>query len=176
MNVPRIAVGGLMLGHDERWTFIVEADGVIVGRRHDTDGSLRIRHAASNTLPGRLTHEYCLETARRMLNVPDGPIDGLDALESPTGPYGAATFVGAADVRRVWYCNRPPGMIVGVYSCPAQYAGDALYRIISGECRRIMSGAVFDRPSWGGDDPLTRVLMDGADGADDDEHRGGERP
>src|SRR5688500_1579691 len=169
MKVPRIAVGGLMLGHDERWTFIVEADGFIVGRRFGVDGSLRIRHAASNTLSGRLTHEYCLETARRMLNVPDGPIDGLDALESPTGPYGAATFVGAADVRRVWYCSRAPGLIVGVHICPNELARAPVYNLIRGECRRIMAGAVFDRPSWGGDDPLTRVLVEEPDAAADEE-------
>jgi len=160
MNVPRIAVGGLMLGHDERWTFIVEADGFIVGRRFGVDGSLRIRHAASNTLSGPLTHEYCLETARRMLNVPNDPIDGLDAVETPTGPYGAATFVGAADVRRVWYCKRAPGLIVGVHTYPAELSRSREYNRIRGECRRIMSRAIFDRPSWGGDDPLTRILMD----------------
>ena len=48
----------------------------------------------------------------------------------------------------------------------AQFANDALYAIIRGECRRIMAGAIFDRPSWGGDDPLTRVLIDGLEGAE----------
>jgi hypothetical protein len=97
---------------------------------------LCIRHVASNTLSGRLTHEYCLETARRMLNVPDGPVVDRDAMETPCGPYGAATFVAAKDVSRVWYCNRPPGMIVGVYTCPAEFARDARLAFIRGECAR----------------------------------------
>ena len=166
MSIPRIAVGGLMLEPVEKWTFDFHG-GIIIGRRYGDDvGLLCIRHVASNLLPGPLTHEYCLEVARQMLNVPDDPVAYLDALETPCGPYGAATFVGAADARRVWYCNRPPGMIVGVYSCPAQFARDALYRIIRGECRRIMAGAIFDRPSWGSDDPLTRILIDGLEGAE----------
>ena len=166
MSKSRIAVGGLMLEQVEKWHFDFQG-GIIVGRRAGDDvGLLCIRHVASDLLPGPITHAYCLEVARQMLNVPDDPVEYFDALETPSGPYGAATFVGAADVRRVWYCTRAPGMIVGVYSCPAQYAGDAVCRIIRGECRRIMSGAIFDRPSWGGDDPLTRVLIDGPDGAE----------
>src|SRR5688572_12251972 len=169
MNVRRVAGGVVLPEHNARWTFVVQGGGVIVGRREDAEGVLCIRHAASNTLSGPLTHEYCLETARRMLNVPDGPIDGLDALESPTGPYGAATFVGAADVRRVWYCSRAPGLIVGVHICPNELARAPVYNLIRGECRRIMAGAVFDRPSWGGDDPLTRVLIEEPDAAADEE-------
>jgi hypothetical protein len=175
MSISRIAVGGLMLEQVEKWSFDFHG-GIIVGRRDgDEVGLLCIRHVASNLLPGPITHAYCLEAARRMLNVPDDPVEYFDALETPCGPYGAATFVGAADVRRVWYCNRPPGMIVGVYSCPARFAGDAVYRITCAECRRIMAGAIFDRPSWGGDDPLTRVLIDPPDGTEP-ERRAGEKP
>jgi hypothetical protein len=168
MGISRIAVGGLMLEQVEKWSFDFHG-GIIIGRRDGDDvGLLCIRHIARNLLPGPLTHEHCLEAARQMLNVPDDPVANLDALETVCGPYGAATFVGATDARRVWYCNRPPGMIVGVYSCPAQFAGDAVCSMIRGECRRIMASAVFDRPSWGGDDPLTRVLIDGLEGAERD--------
>ena len=166
MSISRIAVGGLMLEQIENWNFDFQG-GFIIGRRlRDEAGMLCIRHVASDLVPGPLTHANCLDVARRMLNVPDDPIAYFDTLETPCGPYGAATFCGAADTRRVWYCNRPPGLIVGVYSCSAQLAGDALYRIIAGECRRIMAGAIFDRPSWGGDDPLTRVLVDGLESAE----------
>src|SRR5688572_15330701 len=169
MNVRRVAGGVVLPEHNARWTFVVQGGDVIVGRRDDAEGVLRIRHAASNTLSGPLTHEYCLETARRMLNVPNDPIDGLDAVETPTGPYGAATFVGAADVRRVWYCKRAPGLIVGVHTYPAELSRSREYNRIRGECRRIMSRAIFDRPSWGGDDPLTRILIDDPDAAADEE-------
>jgi hypothetical protein len=171
MSKSRIAVGGLMLEQVEKWHFDFQG-GIIVGRRDGDDvGLLCIRHVASNLLHGPLTHAYCLEVARQMLNVPDDPVEYFDALETPCGPYGAATFAGAADARRVWYCKRPPGMIVGVYSCPAQFAGDRVHSIICGECRRIMSGAIFDRPSWGGDDPLTRILIDGLEGAERERRR-----
>ena len=175
MGISRIAVGGLMLEQLEKWNFEFQG-GIIICRRYDDNvGLLCIRHVASNLMPGPLTHDYCLELARLMLNVPADPVAYFDALETPCGPYGAATFVGAAGVRRVWYCNRPPGMIVGVYSCPTQFAGDALYAIICGQCRRIMAGAIFDRPSWGGDDPLTRILLD-ADPEAPDEAADRERP
>jgi hypothetical protein len=163
MKKARIAVGGLMLEENEKWTFDVQL-GVIVGRRHNDIGVLCMRHAARNTLPGPLTHDYCLETARQMLSVPDGPVADVDAMVTPCGPFGAATFASADDVRRVWYCNRPPGMIVGVYTCPLQFARDRLYVFIRGECAHLVGTAVFDRPSWGGDDPLTSVLIDGLEG------------
>jgi hypothetical protein len=167
MSISRIAVGGLMLEQLENWNFDLQG-GIITGRRYDDDvGLLCIRHVASNLLSEPLSPTYCLEVARQMLNVPDDPVTYFDSLKTPCGPYGAATFVGAADARRVWFCNRPPGMIAGLYSCPAQLAGDTLYRLISAECRRIMAGAIFDRPSWGGDDPLTRVLLEGLKSADD---------
>ena len=163
MKTARFAVGGLMLETNERWTFDVQL-GVIVGRRHNDSGVLCIRHIERNLLPGALHHADCLETARQMLSVPDGPVADVDALATPCGPYGAATFAGTDDIRRVWYCNRPPGMIVGVYTCPLQLARDDLYRFIRGECAHFLATAVFDRPSWGGDDPLTRVLIDGLEG------------
>src|SRR4051812_48111785 len=99
MRVARIAVGGLMLPKHAKWTFDVQLGGVIVGRRQNDVGVLCIRHVESNTLPGRLTCEYCLETACRMLNVPaGGEVVDVDAMETPWGPYGGATFVGGADV------------------------------------------------------------------------------
>jgi hypothetical protein len=103
-----------------------------------------------------------------MLNVPDDPISYVDAQDTPCGPYGAATFTSPHTVRRVWYCNRPPGLIVGAYGCPAEFASDVLYALICRESAHMMASAIFDRPSWGGDDPLTRVLMDGLEAAERD--------
>jgi hypothetical protein len=163
MKVARIAVGGLMLEKNEKWNFDVQLD-VIVGRRYNDTGVLCIRHVERNTLPGPLNHEYCLEMARQMLSVPAGPATDVEAMMTPCGPYGAATFAATDDVRRVWYCNRPPGLIVGVYTCALEFARDALYTFIRGECAHLVATAVFDRPSWGGDDPLTRVLIDGLEG------------
>ena len=172
--VARIAVGGLMLEQNDRWTFDVQL-GIIVGRRYNDVGVLCIGWVERNTLPGSLTHEYCLAEARRLLSVPDDPVDGIDALDTPCGPYGGATFTGDEFVRRVWYCNRPPGMIVGVYSCPAERVRDPLYALARGECAHIIASAIFDRPSWGGDDPLTRVLLDGLQDAER-QHPGDQRP
>ena len=53
-------------------------------------------------------------------------------------------------------------MIFGVYTCPIEFARDALYGVIRGECGHMIALAVFDRPSWGAEDePLTRVLIEG---------------
>jgi len=173
MSVARIAIGGLMLGQDERWTFSVQADGQIVGRRCNDVGALRIRHVERNTLPERLSHDYCFATACGMLNVPDHPVDSVSALETPTGPYGVATIIDGAHAHRVWYCNRAPGMIVGVYTCPAESAGDNMHSTIRSECRRFMAGTIFDRPAWGGDDPLTRALLDDPDETAERDHPAG---
>ena len=176
MMVPRIAVGGLMLVElHTAWTYSAPL-GVIVGRREGDDaGVLCIRHRPRNALSGPLTPEYCLETARRMLSVPNDPIEYVESREGVCGPNGAATFVGPTAVRRVWYCNRPPGLIAGVYTCHAEFARDALRALVCRECAYTVETAIFDRPSWGGDDPLTRILMDGEEGVDgaQGERRGG---
>jgi len=170
MRVSRIAIGGLMLEQQDDWSFDVQL-GLIVGRRRGDDlGLLCIRHCARNTLRGPLTHEYCLEMARQMLNVPNDPVENVEVCETPCGPYGGATFVGARDVRRVWYCNRPAGFIVGLYSCPAELARSAMHNLSRRESERMVANAVFDRPSWGGDDPLTRVLIDDDVDGDPDSH------
>lgn len=172
MNVQRSAIGGLMLEENETWIFRVESDVIIGRRRNDEVGALRIRHCARNTLCGPLTHSYCIETARQMLNVPADPISYVETRETPCGPYGAATFANPREMRRVWYCNRPPGLIVGVYCCPAEFARDVLYALVCRESAHMMASAIFDRPSWGGDDPLTRVLTDGLEGAERDRWSG----
>jgi hypothetical protein len=173
MKVVRIAVGGLMLEENEKWTFEAVQD-VIIGRRQNDEGAvLCIRHVASNTLAGPLNHEFCLAAARQLLSVPEGPASDVDAMVTPCGPYGAATFTGPRDLHRVWYCNRAPGMIVGVYTCPLERARDALYLFIRSECAHLIGSAVFDRPSWGGDDPLTRILVDGLEGLERERPEGG---
>jgi hypothetical protein len=181
MKKSRIAVGGLMFEENQEWTLDVQAGGsIIVGRRLGDDvGLLCVRYCAADTLRGPLTHEYCLEVARVMLNVPGGDrVEQIELHEGPSGPHGAATFLGGRDVRRVFYCNRPAGLIVGVYSCPAEFARDALRNLARRESEHLLSTAVFDRPSWGGADPLTRILTDnpgeGGKRPDEGEWRGDE--
>jgi hypothetical protein len=173
MSTPRTAVGGLMFETSEAWSLSLQL-GVIVGRRmFDDVGLLCVRHCPRNLLSGPLTHSYCMTMARLMLSVPgpeDGPargdpahgsvVEDVEFHQAPDGPHGAETLVDAHDRRRVFYCNRPPGLIVGLYSCPSEFARDAMRTLARRESQHLVWTAIFDRPAWGGADPLTRVLMD----------------
>jgi hypothetical protein len=164
---PRIAVGGLMFEENEKWSFSLH-EGVIVGMRVKDNGVLRIRHFERNALSFPIDHDNCMEAARRLLGVLPSQVSEREIFQTPTGPYGAGTFAGKNDVQRIWYCNRAPGLIIGAYSCPKEFVGDALYHLVCKEAAHLVATAVFDRPSWGGDDPLTRVLMDDLERAERD--------
>jgi hypothetical protein len=101
--------------------------------------------------------------------LPSAGVEQVEFHQGPDGPHGAATFVDPRHTRRVFYCLRPPGLIVGVYSCATEFARDAMRTLARRESQHLVWTAVFDRPSWGGSDPLTRVLIDPAPGPPPDE-------
>jgi hypothetical protein len=157
---PRIAVGGLMFEENARWSLSLH-EGIIVGMRVKDSGILRIRQVERNLLSFQLDNENCLKAACHLLCVKPCQVSEREIHQTPCGPFGAGTFVGKSDVQRVWYTTRPSGLIVGIYSCPTEFAGDALYHMICSECAHLLATAIYDRPSWGADDPLTRILIEG---------------
>jgi len=163
MKQRHIAIAGLLLPEVGAWEFS-ELAGVITGRRNDSPGVLQILHALQDTVPQPVTHDFCLSVLRFMLKVEGEPTD-RQLMESVCGPYGAATFLRGGErgeVLRAWYCRRLPGVIYGVYSCPAESAHGPAYELVCRQCARIMSEVLFDRVSWGasaGEDPLTKVLL-----------------
>src|SRR5438309_10718259 len=126
MKERHLAIGGLLLPEVAGWAF-AERDGVILGRRPEGPGRLQILHVAQNTLPQPVTHDFCLSVLRLLVEVAGEPTD-RQMMESVCGPYGAATFIRAAErgvrgrgedeVIRGWYCRRPPGLIYGIFTCP----------------------------------------------------------
>jgi hypothetical protein len=164
MKKRRIAIGGLLLPQDSGWEFS-EKDSVITGRR-DGPGKLQILFTAQNVLPQPVTHDFCLQVMRFLVEVDAEPTD-CQAMESVCGPYGAATFTrtrsGTEELVRAWYCRRPPGLIYGIYSCPLAAAHSPAYELATRQCAHIMAEVLFDRISWGAsaeDDPLTKVLLE----------------
>src|SRR4051812_4645530 len=167
MKEPLLAIGGLLLPRFSAWRFS-ERDDTIVGRPPTgTPGSLQILYVPQETMPQPVTHEFCMTVMRLVLNVAS-PATHREMKESVCGPYGAATFVrptrrgpGEDELIRAWYCDRPPGMIYGLYVCPKSLAHGPAYEQASAACARIMSGVLFDRVAWGAaDDALTQVLLD----------------
>jgi hypothetical protein len=79
--------------------------------------------------------------------------------ENVTGPVGSATFLSPEAFIRLWYCCRPAGLIVGVYSCPSDTLHTIEHRLAIAQCGHMITSAIFDRPSWGGDDVLTQVMI-----------------
>ncbi len=159
MKEPLTAIGGLLLPGDENWQFTVQ-DGVITARRRNSPGVLRIRSIEQNTLPQPLDHEACLVATRWLLNLPDVEPTDRQMLQSICGPYGSFRLPAGPDLLRVWYLRRPAGLIVGVYSCPAAVANQQAAAFMAGQAAYIMTRAMFDRPSWGADEPLTQMIQE----------------
>jgi hypothetical protein len=155
-----------MLEDVEGWKFVVE-DGVIVGRCRDEPGILRITSIWSNRLPHPVTHHECLMRAAALAGVVDPQPSDWQTSGAVTGPYGSAYFDRGADRVYVWYCCRAPGLIVGAYVCPIDVCRQTIGLRV--QCHIMITTAVFDRRVWGGDDPLTKLLIAliGADEAND---------
>jgi hypothetical protein len=161
----RTPIGGLLLNVVEDWAFHVQSDGAIAAKHREHSGILRMFVTPSERLQQPVTHGQCLEIARTLADVSHAaPLDH-QLKESITGPYGSARFRRRApdgsgdDLIRVWYCNRPPGLIIGVYTCSFDASRAPWYPIIGTQCAQLIGSAVFNRPAWGGDDELTRVLV-----------------
>jgi hypothetical protein len=115
---------------------------------------------APNLLPMPITHEHCLKLAEERVGTAEGGVFDRRMMQSVSGPYGAASFRRGKDLICVWYCNRPAGLIFGAYACPAALAKTPEYNFTRVQCARMIATAVFDRPAWGGDDELTKCLID----------------
>ncbi len=160
--LSRLSVGGLLLEPVEGWQFCV-AEDVITGSHPPVKGMLRIAIHAPNTLPSPLTHADCLIRACRLGDTSWCVPFGRRTTETVTGPLGAASYHRRGDKVRVYYCSRPPGLIVGAYFCSwaehrAKQQQQALF-----ECELMVFTAIFDRIAWGADDVLTRVLAENLD-------------
>ena len=160
----RTPIGGLLLEDIDDWAFHVQPDGAIAAKRRDDSGVLRILVTPSERLQQPVTHEQCLAIARTSADVPNAAAFGRQMLQSLTGPFGSARFLrraddGSDDLVRIWYCNRPPGLIMGIYACSHDASRKPWYGRIAAQCAHMIGSAVFNRPAWGGDDELTKVLI-----------------
>ena len=159
MSKVRTSIGGLLLEAMDGWHFWMQ-DGVIGGSRNNDPGFLRIVNILSSDIPQPPTHEQCLELAAKAADTVGLPFTARNLMHSVTGPFGAATFERGKDVVRVWYCNRPSGVIIGIYSVPAELSITDSYRFITNQCARIIYSAFYDRPSWGASDRTTQMLVE----------------
>ena len=155
----RTSIGGMLLESVEGWSFSVR-DGAVAGRRRREPGLLRIMSVAPNLLPQPLSHERCFELIEERVGAAEGTVSDRRMMQSVTGPFGSARYRRGKDVICVWYCNRPAGLIIGAYACPADLAKTPEYNLARAQCARMIATAVFDRPSWGGEDELTKCLID----------------
>lgn len=154
----RLPVGGLLLEAAEGWSFSVRG-GVIAGKRGKQPGVLRIVTIAPNQVPNPVTHEVCLQLAAERFHIRiDKPTD-VHMFETVTGPVGSACYGTAKDLVCVWYCTRPAGLILGALACPAALAKLPDFRLTRAQCSRMIGSAVFNRAEWGGDDPLTQIVL-----------------
>jgi hypothetical protein len=156
----RTSIGGLLLQPVEGWTFSTTADGGVAGI-HDWDpGILRIKSIPPDRLPQPVTHDDCLRLASELAGVAqDAELQERTVKQSVTGPYGGAKYHRGKDLVCVWYCYRPAGLVFGTYGCPLELSHSADNRTIRTQCAQMILSAVFDRPAWGADDEMTRVMI-----------------
>jgi len=156
----RTPIGGLLLETVEGWRFSLR-DGTIAGQRGEQPGVLRLTTQAANLRPNPITHEWCMQVAAKFARVLEPVFRSQQSIASVTGPSGWGSGRWDKDHLCVWYCNRPPGLILGVYAVPLAHVTEPEQRYALEEAAHIVASAVFDRPSWGADDePLTRILID----------------
>ena len=162
----RTPIGGLLLESLEDWAFHVGTDGVVAAQRSGDSGLLRIFSTQPNELRQPVTHEQCLSIARARADLGDTRAFATQMMQAVCGPFGSARFRRrdergreTDDLVRIWYCNRPSGLIIGVYTCSLESARTSRHGFIASQCAHMIGSAIFDRPSWGGDDELTKVLI-----------------
>jgi hypothetical protein len=154
----RLPVGGLLLEAVEGWSFSVR-DGVIAGKRGAQPGVLQIVTLSSNQVPNPVTHEVCLQLAAERFDIRNDRPSDVHMLESATGPVGSACYNAPKDLVCIWYVTRPAGLILGALACPAVLAKAPDFRFIRAQCSRMIGSAVFNRAEWGGEDPLTQIVV-----------------
>jgi hypothetical protein len=142
----------------EGWSFSVR-DGAIAGKRGKRPGVLRLVTVASNEVPNPVTHEVCLRIAAERLDIRAEKPTDVQMFESATGPVGSACYTTIKDVVCVWYCTRPAGLILGALACRAALAKSPDFRFTRAQCSRMIGSALFNRAEWGGDDPLTQIVL-----------------
>ena len=156
----RTPIGGLLLEAVGGWKFSLR-DGTIAGRRGHEPGVLRLTTHAANLLPNPITHEWCMQLAARFARVLEPVLHSQQTIANATGPSGWGRGRFGKDYICAWYCNRPPGLILGVYAFPAIHLDKPEQKYALDQAAHIVASAVFDRPSWGCDEePLTRFLID----------------
>jgi len=157
----RTSVGGLLLEVGEGWKFSLR-DGAIAGRFGAEPGVLRITFVSLEKLAQPMTPDGLWDAMARIAQVPEIKASERSISPSITGPFGSANFRRGKDVVGMWFCTRAPGLIVGVYASPGNVTGAAMqhHRWICGQCAKMVTSAVFDRPAWGGDDVLTRFMTE----------------
>lgn len=159
MATERVSLGDVLLIPLGEWQFQV-LPGELVGRRQPRGGMLEIQTVLHDSVEGD-SHEIGLREATRVARCPPWlkPFDRIQ-LETPTGPFGSASFHHNNDFVCVWYCYRPIGLILGAYACAWHLHTEREYRHAIGECESMLLSAVFNRPAWGATDPLTQSLLD----------------
>src|SRR3954467_2939539 len=141
----RTPIGGLLLEGVEGWKFSLR-DGTIAGRRGDRPGVLRLTTTNANLRPNPITHEWCMQAAAQFARMLEPVFRSQQSVASVTGPFGWGSGRWDKDYLCAWYCNRPPGLILGVYAFPMVHFAEPEQRFALDEAAHIVASAVFDRP------------------------------
>jgi hypothetical protein len=135
----RVALGPISIDLPGEWRFY-PLDDRLACRPMSGVGVLQITPAAHRSPAASATHEMLMAAAKRASGYElEGP--GVDkARESiDSGRAGGESFHAGRDYVRVWYHQRPEGLVLAWFACPSRRIAERSVARLIGQCDRIIA-------------------------------------
>ena len=103
-------------------------------------GVLQITPVAQPALPADATHEMRMAAAKEASGYElDGP--GVDKAKETIegGSAGGESFRAGRDYVRIWYHQRPEGLVIAWFACPKKRIAERSVARLIGQCDRIIA-------------------------------------
>lgn len=135
----RVALGPISIDLPGEWRFYPMEDRLAC-RPMSGVGVLQITPVANNTLTASATHEMLMAAAKQASGYElDGP--GIDKAREVIGGgrAGGESFRAGRDYVRVWYHQRPEGLVLAWFACPGKRIAERSVARLVGQCDRIIA-------------------------------------
>jgi len=135
----RVELGPISIDVPPEWRFY-PLDDRLACRPMSGVGILQITPVARDQLPQNPTHEMLMAAAKEASGYElEGP--GIDKAKETIdqGRAGGESFRAGRDYVRVWYHQRPEGLVLAWFACPAKRIAERSVARLIGQCDRIIA-------------------------------------